>query len=378
MAEKSILWTTGGAGDGSATYTQDEVTRLYRHLIGGDPATQFVLPGVDNELAPSGTSSPVQIATGSAFVYGFFYWNDAPLNVVIPTPVIGTTGHRIVLRADFTARTVRVTLKSSSDGVGTIPGVTQTPGSTYEVSIATLTITTGGVITLTDARGFVYSATKVATAMLDDNLITNAKLRDSTGMSVIGRSTSIDGDPADIAAGTDGHILRRSGSTIGFGQIALGGIPDELITPAKIQNRTRSFLVMAQFHDQAESIPGLALTDGVTDYAFGYFVVPNDFVSNMVVRAIVIPNATGNVYAQNYVFFGGIGENYQANNTFAGFSAVAVTINLNNAILQMNMTGAAAGDLASLFFQRQAGNASDTINDTVFIKGWLVEYTADS
>ncbi len=51
------------------------------------------------------------------------------------------------------------------------------------------------------------------------NAITNAKLRDSVGLSVIGRASNSSGDPADIAAASDGQVLRRSGTEIGFGDV---------------------------------------------------------------------------------------------------------------------------------------------------------------
>lgn len=63
------------------------------------------------------------------------------------------------------------------------------------------------------------------TAEVLDNAISNAKLRDSAGLSVIGRSANATGDPADIVAATDGHVLRRSGTTIGFGTLAAGALP---------------------------------------------------------------------------------------------------------------------------------------------------------
>lgn len=59
----------------------------------------------------------------------------------------------------------------------------------------------------------------VTTAKLNDNAVTDAKLRDSAALSVIGRSANSAGDPADIAAGTDGHVLRRSGTTLDFGTL---------------------------------------------------------------------------------------------------------------------------------------------------------------
>lgn len=71
---------------------------------------------------------------------------------------------------------------------------------------------------------------------IDFNVVGNGELRDSAGLSVIGRSASSSGDPADITAGTDGHVLRRSGTTLGFGTVATAGIGDDQVTYAKLQN----------------------------------------------------------------------------------------------------------------------------------------------
>jgi hypothetical protein len=43
--------------------------------------------------------------------------------------------------------------------------------------------------------------------------------RNSAALSVIGRSANSTGSPADIAASSDGDVLRRSGTTLGFGAI---------------------------------------------------------------------------------------------------------------------------------------------------------------
>jgi hypothetical protein len=76
----------------------------------------------------------------------------------------------------------------------------------------------------------------VGTDSITDNAITDAKLRDSAAYSVIGRSANTPGDPADIVAGTDAHVLRRSGTSLGFGQVATNGIADDAVTYAKLQN----------------------------------------------------------------------------------------------------------------------------------------------
>jgi hypothetical protein len=69
-------------------------------------------------------------------------------------------------------------------------------------------------VTLTNATG-------LPTAGLVDNAVTNAKLRDSAGLSVIGRGANSTGDPADIVAGTNKQVLRRDGSSLGFGAVDL-------------------------------------------------------------------------------------------------------------------------------------------------------------
>ena len=108
-----------------------------------------------------------------------------------------------------------------------------------------------------------------------DNAVTNAKLRDSGALSVIGRAANTLGDPADISAGTDGHVLRRSGTTLGFGtltgislasgavtagKIAAGGvsatdqIANGIITPAKLINQPT--IVNVRVFDEATIVSG--------------------------------------------------------------------------------------------------------------------------
>ena len=91
--------------------------------------------------------------------------------------------------------------------------------------IADLNVTTGKLADLA-----------VTTAKIDDNGVTNAKIRDSAALSVIGRSANSSGDPADIAAANDGEVLRRSGTAIGFGQIANAAVPTNTIGLDKLVN----------------------------------------------------------------------------------------------------------------------------------------------
>jgi hypothetical protein len=157
MTQKSQFWYTdgftGAIGDGSAPYTQEEFRAYNGALLG-----EGVVAGADDELEVKGAASPLTVEAGRAQVNGFHYWNDAQVSLAVTTPSIGTTGGRVVLRADFTAATVRAAIITSADGTAAYPALTQSVGVTWEISLAGFTITTGGVITLEDEREFATTA----------------------------------------------------------------------------------------------------------------------------------------------------------------------------------------------------------------------------
>lgn len=85
--------------------------------------------------------------------------------------------------------------------------------------------------------GSALACGQVATAGYANDSVTDAKLRNSGALSVIGRSANSSGDPGDISASAaSGAVLRESGSLLGFGQIATAGITDAAVTYAKFQN----------------------------------------------------------------------------------------------------------------------------------------------
>lgn len=287
MSEFSLFWTTGATGDGASPYTMPQLTAWLRRTFTAGAAGEGILGG-SGSLAVSGVASPVSVAVGGASVYGYPYETDTVVAVAIPTPVSATRIDRIVLRADWTAQTVRVTRVAGAEG-GAAPSLTQTPGATYDIPLAQVSITTGGVITITDERVFCHFATRVAEANLDDsavttnkiaaNAISDARLRDSIARSVIGRSANSAGDPADIQAASDGQVLRRSGDTIGFGQVATAGIANDAVDDTKVGNRVPQFI--GRQGGNANNWSGYN-TGGTVDYSPGGVRMQGGFVEIVV------------------------------------------------------------------------------------------------
>ncbi len=155
MTQHSMFWSTNNLGDGTA-YTQENWFTLLRNLFLAEPENQGVLAGVGHELLVSGSASPLIILDGAALVYGIPYTNSENVSISVPTPTLGTTAHRLVLRASWLDQTVRLVLISSPDGVAELPALNQTgPGSLWEIPLASISASISGALAVTDERQFV-------------------------------------------------------------------------------------------------------------------------------------------------------------------------------------------------------------------------------
>jgi len=128
-----------------------------------------------------------------------------------------------------------------------IPGVTnvdtiyRTPGKDsifFKIGSTTYAIkdSSGGAGLSDGDKVDITVSASGATWTIDNNVVSNAKFRQSAGLSVVGVTGNSTANVADITAPTDGFVLRRSGTTLGFGQIATAGITDGAVTYAKMQN----------------------------------------------------------------------------------------------------------------------------------------------
>lgn len=67
-----------------------------------------------------------------------------------------------------------------------------------------------------------------------DGTVTDSQLRDSVGLSVIGRSVSTTGSPADITASANDQFLRRRSDVVGFGSILDSDIPSTIARDTEV------------------------------------------------------------------------------------------------------------------------------------------------
>lgn len=333
MAETSGLWTTSGAPAGHqvASYTQALASDMLA-IASACSGFEGVAPGYLSELAPTSTgANNVRIAAGGAMVDGKYYKNSANIDTNIISAVGGgnTRIDRIVIRCTWASFHAEVHLLSGTDAaVPSAPAITQTSGTTYDILICQVLVTTAGAITITDER--TWAAVNANGIKAD--AVTTAKILDAN------------------------------------------------VTAAKIANRTRTFLVIPVVNP-VETIVydgyGLQLPDADFVFAWGAFSVPSDFVSTMTVAAIIVPGGSGNIYVEASASYGTIGEAGAHTETSAA-SAVAVVNAQRIAVKSLSLTNAAVGDYIFMYFSRDATNIADTVAATVYITGFLVSYTADS
>jgi len=185
MTERSYFW--GGTVTGDATlapYDDDEFSDIWRKLFTTDRSIEGILRGFLNELEVSNPAGvTIRVKTGAAMVDGKFYETTAVVDNVVVVPGAGSNYYTIVLRKDWALQTVRVAVLGPD--VGAPPVVTQNDGITWEISLATVQVASGGAITITDTREFCHFSQTVNTDNIEDGAVTLAKLDPSIQWSLI-------------------------------------------------------------------------------------------------------------------------------------------------------------------------------------------------
>lgn len=141
------------------------------------------------------------------------------------------TGGLLDDAVDF-AKLIGATAASRLLGRGSAGGA----GSFEEITLSASLAMSGTQLQRGPLTGDVTAVAGLNATSIANNVVGDAQLRDSAALSVIGRAANSAGDPADIAAGTDGHVLRRSGTALGFGTLAAGAFANNTVPIAALAN----------------------------------------------------------------------------------------------------------------------------------------------
>lgn len=188
-----------------------------------------------------------------AFTDGTVEWQAGFENVVNRNFVITSGGSTVF----------RITSAGNVEVGGTITAGSITSNASTAAALANpRTIAATGDISW--SVSFDGSANVSAVATIPNASITNTKFRQSAALSVVGRSASTTGEVADIGAASDHQVLRRSGTALGFGAVALnqaaavtgqlqpsnGGTGATALTANKVMvgNGTSGVLTPTEFH----------------------------------------------------------------------------------------------------------------------------------
>lgn len=114
---------------------------------------------------------------------------------------------------------------------------------------------TGTVTSVSGGTGITIGGTATAPSV---------GLANMAALSVKGNATNAAAAPTDIAAGTDGFVLRRSGTALGFGTVATPGIADDAVTYTKIQNVSTNNRLLGRATTGAGTVEEITLGSGLS------------------------------------------------------------------------------------------------------------------
>jgi hypothetical protein len=171
------------------------------------------------------------------------YFTDARVRATSLTGLSTTTATTVVSTDNVLA------------GLGKLQGqINSINGAGYLTGNQTITLTG-------DVTG---SGSTSITTTIGSNRVTNAMIRNSAGLSVLGRSANSSGAIADITAANDGEVLRRSGTTLGFGTVATAGITNSAVTYAKMQNVSASSRLLGRASSGSGVVEEITIGSGLS------------------------------------------------------------------------------------------------------------------
>lgn len=214
--------------------------------------------------------------------------SDADTGEEIAMATVLVAGGTTYEGTQWTCTNTSITLGSSNITFGQISGSgTYTNGVGLSLAGNTFSVTTNGIV--------------------------NSLIRPSGALSVIGRSVNSSGDVADISAAVDGDVLRRSGTTLGFGTIG---------------NASITGLAWSKISGTPTTLAGYGITDSVsTTLTSAYILVGNagNVATGVAMSSEATIDNTGAVTLSNAAVIGKV---------LTGYTSGAGTVSATDTILQ--------------------------------------------
>ncbi len=294
---RSVIGVTGNAtanvadiaGGGASTFLRDSGTALaFSSIATGDlPAPGGQLGGTYASATVLGireTGGPTLLTFG-AIVDGEFLKR---VGTTVVSAAAGGSGYATIENPNGTPVTARSIVSFSTsftatDNVDTTDITLATNGVSFSkiaqgsarsvlgvtgnatADLASIQGTADQVLRVNGA-GTALAFGTIATAGITDAAVTLAKQADLAGLSVPGRASNTSGVMAAITAGTDGHVLRLSGTTLGFGTLAAGAFAASTIAGTVLTGFTDTTLPIANSSGQLVSST-LTLASNYLDHA---------------------------------------------------------------------------------------------------------------
>lgn len=162
----------------------------------------------------------------------------------------------------------------------------------------TLSVTIRGVGGVTNGdKGDIVVSGGGGTWTIDNNVVTFSKFQQVSGLSIVGNSTNSTANTSTITASSDNQVLRRSGTTLGFGAVNLAS-SNAVIGVLPLGNvdtsSTNHVITRAQLdHHNIDVALRLGNIDTLTALQFGYpdtgFVQTNDGINHAGIPMVLLP-----------------------------------------------------------------------------------------